>query len=104
MDFRVKVTLRGILRRVVTSGVAKFDSNEALLGCSYAKCREYISDQFMPGMTWENHGEHWEIHHVLPMHTFDLTDEVQQRACCNYNNLTPLWIEEHIAAHKDDGQ
>ena len=45
-------------------------------------------------MTWENYPE-WEIDHIRPMASFDLTDPEQQRQCCHYSNLQPMWSEEN---------
>ena len=48
-------------------------------------------------MTWENHGEVWEIDHINPCASFDLTDIKQQKQCFHYTNLQPLFKTTEIA-------
>ena len=65
--------------------------SEELLGCTVPEARDWIASQFQPGMSWENHGE-WEIDHIRPCASFsDLTQLEQQKECCHYTNLQPLW-------------
>lgn len=54
----------------------------------------YIEKRFEPGMTRKNYGE-WQVDHIRPCATFDLTDAKQQMKCFHYTNLQPLWAEEN---------
>jgi hypothetical protein len=48
-------------------------------------------------MTWQNHGTHgWHIDHKKPLSLFDLSNEEQLRAACNYTNLQPLWAHDNL--------
>lgn len=67
-----------------------------LLGCSVLFLKEYLQQQFKPGMSWENYGE-WEIDHIIPCAAFDLKDEMHQKECFHYSNLQPLWKNENRA-------
>lgn len=73
----------------------------AILGLeSMAAFRDYLESQFQPGMTWENHGVgagHWNIDHIKPCASFDLTDPDQFAACWHHTNMRPLWAEENLA-------
>jgi hypothetical protein len=43
-------------------------------------------------MSWENYGRKgWEIDHVRPCASFDLTRHEEVLACFHYTNLRPLW-------------
>lgn len=68
-----------------------------LLGCSVDECKQHLESQFKPEMTWENHGEIWEIDHIIPCSKFDLTDIEQQKQCFHYTNLQPLFKTSGIA-------
>jgi len=67
-----------------------------LLGCSRAELIVHIEKQFRPGMCWGNYGK-WEVDHIRPYASFDLSDPAQQWTCFHYTNLQPLWAEENVA-------
>lgn len=70
----------------------------AAVGCSPAQLRAHLGGQFRPGMTWDNRGRRrgsWQIDHIRPASSFDLTDEVQFKAFSHYTNLQPLWADEN---------
>ena len=46
-------------------------------------------------MTRENYGEVWEVDHIRPICSFDLSDPEQVKACFHHSNLQPLFIEEN---------
>lgn len=66
-----------------------------LLGCSGADYVKYIEAKFLEGMSWDNKGE-WEIDHITPLASFDLTNPDQQLEAFNYKNTQPLWREDNI--------
>lgn len=72
----------------------KTNSAIHLLGCTLTEVKEHIEKQFVEGMTWNNYGK-WEIDHILPVASFDLRDEKQQKKCFHFTNLQPLWAEEN---------
>jgi hypothetical protein len=90
---RLSKNLRHRLRKAMlgeTRGVSAVRD----LGMSIAGFREYISERFSPGMTWENYGE-WHLDHIRPLALFDLTDVKQARAACHYSNIQPMWALEN---------
>lgn len=95
-NFRAQECLRKITRKAITSkGGIKSASTEKLLGCTFEYARLYIENLFTEGMSWENYPE-WEIDHIRPIASFlDLTDPLQQRECCHYTNLRPLWADDN---------
>jgi hypothetical protein len=48
-------------------------------------------------MNWDNHGIIWEIDHIKPCASFDLSDIEQQKQCFHYTNLQPLFKTTDIA-------
>lgn len=94
-QFRITNNLRKrTYMGIISQGGTKSASTQELLGCSFDYIRIYIESQFIEGMSWENYPD-WEIDHIRPMASFDLTDPEQQRQCCHYSNLRPLWAEEN---------
>jgi hypothetical protein len=90
-----------VMRRILNNrlrnalkGVSKASTTMGLLGCTREQLMAHLESQFLPGMTWDNRGQ-WQIDHIIPCASFDLTDPEQQRACFHYSNLRPLWAEEN---------
>jgi len=79
-------------------GGYKSATTEKLLGCTFEEAKIHIEKQFLEGMSWENHGE-WHIDHIRPCASFDLTDPEQQKLCCHYTNLQPLWAHDNLSKH-----
>lgn len=78
---------------IKTVGQKKRRSN-LLLGCSDAHIKTWLQSKFSKGMTWENYGE-WEVDHIIPCASFDLTNKDKQLECFHYSNLQPLWKKEN---------
>ena len=97
--FRIKCSLRARLAQAL-KGLKKSESTMKLLGCTGEYAKNCIESQFEDGMTWFNHGNgpgKWNIDHIRPVSSFDLTKLDEQRACCHYTNLQPLWWEDNSA-------
>jgi hypothetical protein len=60
------------------------------LGCNPNEFRDWLTFCFTDDMTMENHGEMWQIDHVLPYSKFDLSDDEQKEVCFNWKNIMPL--------------
>jgi len=72
-----------------------------LIACSKPALIAHIAAQFQPGMSWANYGRGgWEIDHIRPCASFDLTDPAQQAACFHYTNLRPLWRADNLSRPK----
>ncbi len=67
------------------------------LGCSIEFLKAYIEAKFAAGMSWENWGVIWQIDHIRPCRSFDLTDGAQYLQACHYTNLQPLTLAAHKA-------
>lgn len=68
---------------------------EEILGCSYCKFLDHLRSLYQPGMTDDNYGE-WEMDHIYPIYSFDLTDKKQQLKCFHFTNIQPLWKKDHL--------
>jgi hypothetical protein len=94
-NFRLATNLRLRFKRALIENKGKKClSILKLLGCSVEEARLYLESQFLPGMSWDNHGE-WHIDHIKPCASFDLTDLEQQKISFHYTNLQPLWAKDN---------
>ena len=94
---RAESRIRCLLRNVITAnGGRKAAKTEELLGCTIAEARAHLEAQFLPGMSWDNHGE-WHIDHIRPCASFDFSDPQQQKQCSHYTNLQPLWAKDNLS-------
>jgi hypothetical protein len=90
-QFKLRIILGNRLNEVLKKNKTYKTSNIiTLLGCSLDEVKEYLEKQFTADMNWENHGIYWEVDHILPCDSFDLSDIEQQKQCFHYTNLQPL--------------
>lgn len=78
---------------------SKVTSTIELIGCSIEELKTYLSSKFKEGMDWSNHGKgsgKWNIDHIRPCVSFDLSDPEQQKICFHHTNLQPLWETENL--------
>ena len=93
-EFKLIHNLRARLRKAL-KGKSRDKGILLLLGCSANDAKLHIESKFKPGMTWDNYGQLWEIDHIEPLASFDLSDPNQLKKACCYLNLQPLSKEEH---------
>lgn len=80
----------------------KSDRTINLLGCEINFLWNYLEKLFKKGMTVQNYGTLWQIDHIIPCTSFDLTKPEEQRKCFHYSNLQPLWTTTEIARQNED--
>jgi hypothetical protein len=97
INYRIKVTLRNYINLYLKHKDYKKYSSLSLLGCTIDFFKKYLENQFLPEMSWDNHGIIWEIDHIKPCSIFDLTYIQQQQECFHYTNLQPLFKTTKIA-------
>ena len=60
---------------------------------------EHLEKNFLPGMSWKNHGRGgWHIDHIIPItfFKFSSTDDPEFKYCWSINNLQPLWAKDNL--------
>ncbi|MHA2068050.1 MAG: hypothetical protein ACXABY_27125 [Candidatus Thorarchaeota archaeon] len=91
LNYKLKRKLRYYLWRGL-KGLRKCNSAIDLIGCTIDELKVYLEGRFQEGMTWDNYGQPgWELDHIIPVSSFDLTDIEQRKQCFHYTNLQPLW-------------
>ena len=95
----IQYKLKDIIQKTIHSNLKERKINKTLdyIGCSVGFLIEYLESRFLPEMSWENHGGVWEIDHIKPCASFDLTCKTQQKECFHYTNLQPLFKTSDIA-------
>lgn len=74
----------------------KSGNAESLIGCSYEELKLHLESQFYNNMTWNDWSNNgWQIDHIKPLLSFDLTNPEQQKEAFYYKNLQPLWKKDH---------
>ena len=94
LQYRLRGNLRARLRAAVRQG-NKGGSAIRDLGCSIPELINHLESQFLPEMHWSNYGKVWEIDHIIPLASWDLTDPDQCSGACRYTNLRPLPVGEN---------
>lgn len=99
LSFRIAFNLSCSIRSAIKSRDAQKSARAIeLLGCSIQDFRQHIEALWLPGMTWSNWGrddDEWQLDHIRPIASFDLTDLSQQAACFHFTNYQPLWAPDN---------
>lgn len=92
-QFKLMTTLRDRLSQSIKKYLlTKKDSSINLIGIPIEDFVSYIEEKFVVGyMNWKNHGKIWELDHIIPISSFDLTQEEQLKECFYYTNYQPLF-------------
>lgn len=100
---RLRSRFRIAFRRYLKEGISPKSSSAVRdLGCSLDFLQAYIENKFIDDMSWNNYGQFgWHIDHIIPINSFDLTKEEEQKKAVHYTNLQPMWWRENIIKGKN---
>tara|TARA_B100001057_G_C22586855_1_gene847394 strand:+ start:66 stop:821 length:756 start_codon:yes stop_codon:yes gene_type:complete len=94
--FRAKEFIKSRLKRIIKQkNVYKPVAFQKAFGIDFKGFKKYIEEQFTLGMTWSNYGK-WHLDHIIPLSSFDLSDENDFNRCNHYTNFQPLWAEDNL--------
>ena len=85
---------------IALSGKSKMASAVKDLGCSIEEFKEkmkilfYNNPEDQRPMTWDNYGD-WEIDHIQPLSSYNLSSIEDQKKACYCENLKPLWRKDN---------
>lgn len=96
--YKLVENIRRRVQEILKQGWSKSGKSRDLTGCSPDKLRTHLESLFGPHMDWDNQGGKtgWQIDHIIPISSFDLSDPEQQKACFHYTNLQPLWAFHNL--------
>ena len=97
IQFRILCNLRCRIGSAL-KGKTKVTRTTILLGCTPDNLIIHLESKFTEGMSWENYGGEmgWQIDHIKPCASFDLSDIEQQKKCFHYSNMQPLWAIDNL--------
>lgn len=96
---KLAAAIRSRIHDVLKNGY-KSARTEGLIGTTIAELKVYLERLFKEGMTWENYGFYgWHVDHIIPLSSFDLTKQEEQKKAFHYTNLQPLWAKENLQKH-----
>ena len=95
-DDPISKIIRCVRTRILISIKQKNDHTVEYLGCN---CSDYLKWLLTNNKkyTYENHGKDWHIDHVIPLSSFNLTDENEQKIAFNWRNTMPLSVKENLS-------
>lgn len=96
--FKTKKNLRTRIKNAIKrqNKFVKFTINATQYVINIKEIIVHLESQFKPGMSWDNYGD-WEIDHIRPLGSFDLSNPQELRVACHHTNLQPIWHKDHIA-------
>jgi len=97
LNYKIKDNIVTRINRLLKNSniyTGREESIETYLGCSLDEYKIYLESLFTNEMTWENYGKnkYWEIDHIRPVSSFDLSITENQYIAFHYTNTQPLTI------------
>jgi len=83
-----------IANSITKMGYTKNSRTQEILGCTFDFFKEYIEDQFIEGMSWDNHGK-WHLDHIVPISSSKTEDDLIKLN--HYSNFQPLWAFDNLS-------
>jgi len=100
VEYRLSCILRS-RTRMALKGNLKPETTLELLSCTFRDAKQHIEKQFIDNWSWENYNIIWNIDHIIPLNTFDLTKKIERKKAFHYKNLRPLLIYGNATRPKD---
>ena len=92
--FKLRISIKSLIyNSIKNGGFRKKSKSNEILGVSYNEFKVYIENQFLEGMTWDNHGE-WHLDHKRPISWAKSEDEIYELN--HYSNFQPLWSIDNL--------
>jgi hypothetical protein len=84
-----------ICNNIKRQGYKKITKSTQILGCSFIEFKEYLENQFLPWMNWQNHGKYngseeygWDLDHIIPISSAKTSEDIIRLN--HYSNFRPL--------------
>ena len=91
-DKKVRHAVEATRRQVKSLSALTFDQ---FMPIDQKALRIHLIHQFTRDMNWNNYGVAWELDHIRPLSSFDLSDNYQLKLCMSWMNIQPLSPSEN---------
>jgi hypothetical protein len=75
----------------------KSNSSKELLGCDIENYVKWITYTMADDMDWENYGKYWNIDHLVPVNTFDITNPDEAKKAFNWKNTWAMIASDNFS-------
>ena len=97
--YRARVILRRRLNLALRRAGTSYQGKLGLIGCTVDQINRYLEQFFSENgygwMNWDNQGSEWEIDHIMPLSSFDLTNPEELRRANHWSNFQPLSLADN---------
>jgi hypothetical protein len=100
LQYKISVSLRAKLYVFLKKdGKVRQGLMSKIIGCTKTELKDFIASKFDQDMNWGNYGK-WHIDHIIPLSSFDLTNNDQVLEAFHFSNLQPLWAIDNMKKGK----
>jgi len=92
LNFQISEVLRSKIHKMIKG---KNTSYKSLIGCENEFLMKWLAFRFDEKMNWDNFGSYWQIDHILPINSFNFSNENDKNVCFHWTNLQPLTCIEN---------
>lgn len=87
LNFKVSEIMRSKIHKMLKNQQTSY---QTYIGCDIGFLKKWIEFRFTSDMNWDNLGKVWQIDHILPINSFDFSNETDKYICFHWTNLQPL--------------
>lgn len=84
-------------KKIWKSLTNKSNSSKELLGCDIENYVNWITYTMSDEMTWDNYGTYWNIDHLVPVNTFDITNPDEAKKAFNWKNTWAMLSSDNFS-------
>lgn len=86
------------MRSHILTSYKKGNENSEIeyLNCNVKHMREWVKLNYDEKMNDENHGSYWHLEHVIPLNTFDYTNEQNKHLAFGWYNMSALEVTKNM--------
>lgn len=95
-NFRMRKILRTRLIKTI-KGIKTSKSLMSYVDVDILTFVKWIEYQWHDNMSWDNYGSLWEVDHVIPCSSYDLTIEENKKECFHWSNMRPLLKTQNMS-------